>query len=135
MTDSRNIFRKAFKTLLIVFAIMFIIEFAFTASGHPIAEIEISGVDLEKDTLPIWLLRSVLSASLFASYFNYFYTVKIIKQALLIDRLPTVAVVLMTILFPLEILIALIFVLPNIFIYGIYGFRSRSLKEHSDFTE
>lgn len=132
MTDSRNIFRKAFKTLLIVFAIMFIIEFAFTASGHPIAEIVISGVDLEKDTLPIWLLRSVLTASLFASYFNYFYTVKIIKQALMIDRLPTVAVVLMTALFPLEILISLIFVLPNIFIYG---FKSRPSKELSDFAE
>ena len=132
MTDSRNIFRKAFKTLLIVFAITFIIEFAFTASGHPIAEIVISGVDLEKDTLPIWLLRSVLTASFFASYFNYFYTVKIIKQALMIDRLPTVAVVLMTALFPLEILISLIFVLPNIFIYGFKGYIS---KKNTDFSE
>lgn len=109
--------------LLAVFAVTFIIEFIATATGNPIGEIEIAGLDLTKQDMATYLLRSFIGSLFISGFFNFFLTVKVIKDAKGINRLPAVAVVIMTILFPLELLISCVFVVPNIIIFGIVGIK------------
>ena len=109
--------------LLAVFAVTFIIEFICTVTGNPLSEIEIAGLDLEKQDMATYLLRSFIGSLFISGFFNFFLTVKVIKEAKGINRLPAVAVVIMTILFPLELLISCIFVVPNIIIFGIVGIK------------
>ena len=109
--------------LLAVFAVTFIIEFICTVTGNPLSEIEIAGLDLEKQDMATYLLRSFIGSLFISGFFNFFLTVKVIKEAKGINRLPAVAVVIMTILFPLELLLSCVFVVPNIIIFGIVGIK------------
>ena len=104
---------------------MFIAEFISIVIGHPITDIYIADFDVNQDTVGVWLLRSFLSASFTGSFFNFFLTIKIIKEAANFAQWPAIAIVLMTILFPLEIIISAIFVIPNIIIFGV-----KSRKKH-----
>ncbi len=112
--------------LLAVFAVSFIIEFIATATGNPIGEIQISGLDLEKQDMATYLLRSFIGSLFISGFFNFFLTVKVIKESKGINRLPAVAVVIMTLLFPLELIVSCVFVIPNIIIFGIIGNLKRT---------
>ena len=125
---SKSTYKKYFLILMAVFACMFVAELVSILMGKPITEIYISGVNLERDMLSIKLFRSFLSACFVGSYFNFFFTVKIIKEARNIDRLPTPAIVIMTLLFPLEIIISGVLVVPDILFWGIKGFISMKSK-------
>lgn len=126
MKVSKNLFYKSFKILMLVFLCMFIAEFISIVIGHPITDIFIADFDVNQDTIGVWLLRSFLSASFIGSFFNFFLTVKIIKEAVNFAQWPVIAIVLMIILFPLEIIISAIFVIPNIIIFGV-----KSRKKHN----
>lgn len=115
--------KMCFFCLLAIFSVSFIIEFICTATGNPISQIEIIGLDLEKQDMATYLLRSFISSLFISGLFNFFLTVKVIKEARGIDRLPAVAVVIMTLLFPLELIISCVFVIPNIIIFGIIGIK------------
>ena len=109
--------------LLAVFAVTFIIEFICTVTGNPLSEIEIAGLDLEKQDMATYLLRSFIGSLFISGFFNFFLTVKVIKEAKGINHLPAVAVVIMTFLFPIELLLSCVFVVPNIIIFGIVGIK------------
>lgn len=113
--------KMCFFCLLAIFSISFIFEFICTATGHPLTQIEIIGLDLEKQDIATYLLRSFISSLFISGLFNFFLTVKVIKDAKGIDRLPAFAVVIMTLLFALEFIISCAFVIPNIIIFGIIG--------------
>lgn len=123
---AKSTMKLSFFCLLAVFLIAFIFEFICTATGHPISEIEIIGLDLAKQDMATYLLRSFISSLFISGLFNFFLTVKVIKDAKGIARLPAVAAVIMTLLFPLEFIISCVFVIPNIIIFGILGNRKNN---------
>lgn len=114
-------FKTSFRCLLVIFSVVFIIEFICTAFGHPIAKIHIEGLDLEQQSIEIWLLRALLSSLFISGIVNFFLTVKIIKEAKQLKHWSAPLVVLMTVFFPLECIISMIAVIPNIIIFGILG--------------
>lgn len=109
--------------LLAVLVVTFIVEFICNVTGNPLSEIEIAGLDLTKQDMPTYLLRSFIGSLFISGFFNFFLTVKIIKESKVINRLPAVAVVIMTFLFPIELLLSCVFVVPNIIIFGIVGIK------------
>ncbi len=126
--DSKDVYEKCFLILTVVFVGMFAVEFISILAGNPITEIYISGLDLEQDVIGIKLLRSFISASTVAGILNIFLTVKVIKAAQGRERLPTPVVIVMTLLFPFEIIISGFLVLPNIVFWGIKAFSGRKNK-------
>ena len=93
------------------------------SGGHFGSEINIEDRDgVIADCIEELACNDKVTAAM-AGFFNFFLTVKVIKEAKGINRLPAVAVVIMTILFPLELLISCVFVVPNIIIFGIVGIK------------
>lgn len=136
--DSKDVYKKCFLILTVVFVGMFVAEFISVLTGNPITEIHISGLDLEQDIIGIKLLRSFISASMVGGILNIFLTVKVIKAARGRDRLPTPVVIVMTLLFPFEILVGGVFVVPNIIFWGIKAFvsrRNKGAKKAEDISE
>ena len=125
MKGFSNIFRTVFLCLIAIFTVSFLIEFIGTVTGHPMTDIEIIGLDLTKQDTATYLLRSLISALFISGFFNFFLTVKAIKDKKGVKRLPAVLVVIMTILFPVELILSIAFVIPNMIIFGIL-----SLKKH-----
>ncbi len=124
-----EMFKKAFIILLVAFSCMFLAEFISLAIGRPISEIHIINMDLEKDTIGVWLFRALLSGSFAGGWFNFFMTAMIIKSAIGFKHWPVVVVVIMTFLFPVELLISSVFVVPNIIIYGIKSRTKNKISE------
>lgn len=116
-----NVYRKYFIILLCVFAGVFLLDFLMCMSGNPIGEVVING----KEILPVTTADSLLHAAFFSAFIagivNVFLTLSVIKEALRLTHWPTVAVVFMTLLFALELVIGMIFIIPNIIIFGWKG--------------
>ena len=122
---SSDFYRKYFAVLLSTFTIIALLEFMFSALGMPIGEMYIVGLDLDQNIFWIWLVRALFSGIFTAGFVNFFIIIKVIKLYYCLDRLPTILIVIMTILFPLEILISTALVIPNLVIFG---FKSRSFR-------
>lgn len=131
----KEVYRKCFLILTVVFIAMFSAEFVALLLGNPITEIHISGLDLEQDIISIKLFRSFISACFVGSIFNIFLTVKVIKEACGKTRLPTPVVIIMTLLFPLEFLVSGFLVVPNIIFWGIMVFIGYKNKAKDKPTE
>ena len=119
MTISGRVLKKYFQILLTVFIAVAVIEFVFTAIGMPLGEMYIAGIDLDQDNLFSWILRSVFSSLFITGIVNFALTLRIIKQALGLVRWPAIPIVLIIVFLPLEILLSVVLVIPNIVIYGI----------------
>ena len=115
-------YKKYFFILLAVFVCMFTAEFISLLLGKPIIEIYISGIDLERDLLSVKLLRAFISASFVAGLFNFYIMIKLFKQSRGKDRLPAPAIVVMTLFFPVEMMISGFIVIPSMIFLGIKGF-------------
>ena len=100
---SKKTYKKCFLILTVVFVVMFVAEFISVLVGDPITEIHITGIDLERDVMGIKLLRAFISACFIGGMCNVFLTVKVIKELRCIDRLPTVIVIIMTVIFRLRL--------------------------------
>ncbi len=122
------VYSKYFKILLSVFLIIAVIEFVFSVLGMPIGDVYIAGIDLDQDTGYILVLRSLISSLFISGCVNFALILKLIKRKLDINNWPAVAIVIMTIFFPLEIFVSMILVVPNILVYGIKSFKKN--KEH-----
>ena len=118
-------YKKFFIILLCVFLGMFTLELIATMMGNPISEMTVNDKVIKPETLPECLLYSAVTASFIGGIVNFFLTVKVIKTALKLERLPTPAVVAMTLLFPLELIVGAVFVVPNIIIFGIKAFSKK----------
>ncbi len=132
---SKETYKKCILILTVVFVVMFVTEFISVLTGNPITEIHISGLDLEKDVMSIKLLRAFLSACFIGGIFNLFLAVKVIKESRGKDRLPTVVVIIMTLMFPVEVFISGIFVVPDIIFWGIMAFtktKKASTESYDD---
>lgn len=116
-----NMFKKFFIALLCAFVGFFLLEFIASMLGNPISETTIMDVVIIPDTPLECLLNAALTASFAGGIVNFFLTVRIIKEALGLSHWPAAIVVLMTILSPLEFIVAAIFVIPNIIIFGLKG--------------
>lgn len=125
---SKETYKKCFLILAVVFAVMFVAELVSVLAGNPITEIHITGLDLEKDIFAVKLFRAFLSACFIGGIFNIFLTVKVAKESRGKDRLPTAVVIIMTLLFPLEILMSGVLVVPNIIFWGVKAFTKSKIK-------
>lgn len=114
-------YKKLFIILVLVFVGMFILEFIASMLGNPISEITINDVEIIPKTPLECLLNAAVSASLLGGIVNFFLTVRIIKEAFSLSHWPAALVVLMTIMFPLELIISALAVVPNIIIFGLKG--------------
>lgn len=122
---SKKTYKKCFLILTVVFVVMFVAEFISVLVGNPITEIHITGIDLERDVMGIKLLRAFISACFIGGMCNVFLTVKVIKESRCIDRLPTVIVIIMTVIFPLEVIVSQFLVVPTMIFWGIKAFTGR----------
>ena len=116
-----NMYKKFFIILICVFIGLFVLEFIASMLGNPISETTINDVEVIPETTLECLLNATLTASLIGGIVNVFLTIKIIKEALRLSHWPAAMVVLMTMLFPLELLVGALFVVPNIIIFGLKG--------------
>lgn len=119
MRIPRSVFKKYFQILLTVFIAVTVIEFIFSAIGMPLGEMYIAGIDLDQDNLFSWFLRSIFSSLFITGIVNFALTLQIIKQTLGLVRWPAIPLVLIIVFLPLEILLSVVLVIPNIVIYGI----------------
>ncbi len=116
-----NMYKKFFIILLCVFVGLFVLEFVASMLGNPLSETTINDVVIIPDTPLECLLNASITSLLVGGIVNVFLTIKIIKEALRLSHWPAALVVLMTLFFPLELLIGAIFVIPNIIIFGLKG--------------
>ena len=116
-----NMYKKFFIILICVFIGLFVLEFIASMLGNPISETTINDVEIIPETPLDCLLNAALTASLIGGIVNVFLTIRIIKEALRLSHWPAAAVVLMTLLFPLELLVGALFVIPNIIVFGLKG--------------
>ena len=114
-----NMYKKFFIVLLCVFASLFVLEFVASMSGNPISETTINGVEIVPETPLECLLNATITSLFVCGIVNVFLTTRIIKEALRLSHWPTVSVVLMTLFFPLELLVGALLVIPNIIIFGL----------------
>ena len=126
---SYKMYRKFFLILSCVFFGVFLIEFVACLLGNPIGEIYINDVQIKPNTFAMKMLYPFITASFISGIVNFFLTVRIIKELLGYTTWPTVAVVLMTVYFVLELLIMMVLVVPNIIIFGIKGLKKNRYKE------
>jgi len=124
-----NMYKKYFFILLFVFFCMLVLEFAACMLGNPISTITINEEVIVPDTLPECLLYSAVAASLIAGVVNVFLTIRVVKEALGLTHWPAALVVIMTLLFPLELIIGALFVIPNIIIFGLKGRVKKQIYE------
>lgn len=113
-----NMYKKFFIILLCVFVGLFILEFVASMLGNPISETPLE-----------CLLNAAITASLIGGIVNVFLTIRIIKEALRLSHWPAAPVVLMTLFFPLELLVGALFVVPNIIIFGLKGRMKNRIYE------
>lgn len=115
-----NMYKKFFIILLCVFLGLFVLEFV-AMLGNPISRTTINDIEIIPETPLECLLNAALTAFFVGGIVNVFLTIRIIKEALRLSHWPAVAVVIMTLLFPLEFLVGALFVVPNIIIFGLKG--------------
>ena len=116
-----NMYKKFFVILLCVFLGLFTLEFIASLLGNPLSEISINGAEVIPETPLDCLLNAAITASFVGGIVNFFLVVKVIKEAFGLTHWPAIAVVLMTVFFPLELLIGAVLILPNIIIFGLKG--------------
>ena len=116
-----KMYKKFFIILLCVFIGFFVLEFFASMLGHPISETTINDIVIIPETPLECLLNAALTSLLVGGIVNVFLTIRIIKEALRLSHWPAAAVVIMTLLFPLELLIGAILIIPNIIIFGLKG--------------
>ena len=116
-----NMYKKFFIILLCVFLSLFVLEFVASMLGNPISETTINDVEIIPETPLECLLNAAITSLFVGGIVNVFLTIRIIKEALRLARWPAAPVVLMTLFFPLELLLGAVFVIPNIIIFGLKG--------------
>jgi hypothetical protein len=116
-----NMYKKMFIILLCVFVGVFVLEFVASMLGNPIGEITINDVEIIPESPLECLLNATITSLIVGGIVNVFLTIRIIKEALGLSHWPAAHVVLMTLLFPFELLIGALFVIPNIIIFGLKG--------------
>lgn len=116
-----NMYKKFFIVLICVFAGLFVLEFFASMLGNPISQVTVNGATLVPDTPVKCLLNAFITALLIGGIVNVFLTIRIIKEALRLSHWPAGAVVAMTVLFPLELLIGALLLIPNIIVFGLKG--------------
>lgn len=116
-----NMYKKFFIILLCVFVGLFVLEFVASMLGNPISETTINDVEIIPETPLECLLNAAITSLLVGGIVNVFLTIRIIKEALRLSHWPAAPLVLMTLLFPFELLIGAIFLIPNIIIFGLKG--------------
>ena len=116
-----NMYKKFSVILICVFVGFFALEFVASMLGNPISETTINDVEIIPETPLECLLNAAMTASLIGGIVNVFITIRIIKEALRLSHWPAALVVVMTLFFPLELLVGALFVVPNIIIFGLKG--------------
>ncbi|MBR6768872.1 MAG: hypothetical protein IKM34_05240 [Clostridia bacterium] len=124
-----NLYKKYFIILLCVFSGLFALEFIASMLGSPITEVTINDVRVIPETPLECLLNAAVSSLLIGGIVNVFLTLKVIKLALGIYQWPTVAVVLLTLSFPFEMLLGGLLLIPNIVFFGL---KSRTRNSFGD---
>ena len=128
MKISNAVYKRNFKILLSVFLILVIVEFVFSLLGVQLGDVYIAGLDLDQDNVPTYFLKSVISSLTISAFVNFFLIISLVKKRLGFSSWPAPAVVFMTILIPLEILICMILVIPNIIFFGINGMKPQNTR-------
>ena len=128
-----NLYKKFFIILLCVFAGIFALEFVASMLGNPISETTVNGVEIIPETPLECLINAALTSFLISGIVNVFLVIKILKEAFGLSHWPAAMVVLMTLFFPLELLIGALLVIPNIIIFGLKG-RMKNRAYEVDFN-
>lgn len=117
-------YRKYFNILVFSFIGVLALELITTALGHPIVNVYIAGLG-NTDTWK-WLVQPVISGLVISGIINVFLMFKILKKLFKFNRWPSPLIVLFTLLFPLEILIGTVLLIPNITIFLIKSIREKA---------
>lgn len=124
-----NLYRKFFIILLCVFAGLFVLEFVTAMLGVPLTELTLNGEVVKPEGVKNCLVIAAFSSFLIGGIVNVFLTLKVIKEAMRLSHWPAAAVVLMTLLFPLEVIVGALLVIPNIIIFGLNGRKENRVYE------
>lgn len=119
-----SIYKKYFLILFCVTVGVFSVNFIANLMGYPVSELTIDGNVIVPKTFGDCLLHAGIGAAFVGTVLNFFVTTRFIKERLCLVHWPAAAVVVMTILFPLELLLAAVLLLPNMIVFGV-----RSLKK------
>ena len=124
-----NMYKKFFIILLCVFSGAFLLEFITAMLGVPFNDINFEYINIEQDTPLSWLLMSISTAFLFGGVANFFCTVRIIKEKLKLDHWPAFVVVIMTLFFLIELILAILLFIPNVILFAIKGRKQNRVFE------
>ena len=127
-----NMYKKFFLVLVFTFLGFFAIEFIFCLVGNPIGEITINDRVFKLGTLMENAVFSALMSFFVSGIVNFFLTVRILKELFGVANWPAAVVVIMTMFFPLELLLAMLFLVPNIIVFGLKG-RKKNRVYQVDF--
>lgn len=112
------------ENLVFSFIGVLVIELITTALGNPIVDVYIAGFG-QTDTWK-WVVQPLISGLVIDGIINIFLTFKILKKLLKLERWPSPLIVLFTLLFPLEILIGTVLLIPNVIIFMIKSVKEKA---------